>query len=291
MALGPIRQVSAEVHIAFNKLRIAHHYAGRGMSGEKPSQFFSDRAFLFTPVHQALVHNCADAHIAVLQLNPPSPPAIACEVVRCRAPNAEKSLFARIAADFGVEAIPVARVSPAAPGCECGVGFVGVQPAIGAGELGFDPRCIDHPAGFEGFCFGAGLHPHFLQSALFEPEIQDLGRSQQFNPGGSRAAQDLLIKLGAVDQEGGDGREIFSAEFRAFAGGAVGPLGKPEAEAVFGNLGSDEVVREAEHAGQEKSADLRGRLAHAALEGCVFLDHKDAESRIPPFQKKCGRGS
>jgi hypothetical protein len=32
MALGPIRQVSAEVHIAFDKLRIAHHDLRCGMS-------------------------------------------------------------------------------------------------------------------------------------------------------------------------------------------------------------------------------------------------------------------
>ena len=97
-------------------------------------------------------------------------------MVRRCAPNAEKSLFARIAANLGVEAVPVARIPPTAPRGEGRVGFVGLEPAIGSGDLGFDPRGIDYPACFEGFGFAAGLHSYFLQAALLEPDIQDLCR-------------------------------------------------------------------------------------------------------------------
>ena len=65
-------------------------------------------------------------------------------------------------------------------------------------------------------------------------------------------------------------------------------LRKPEPETIFGNLSSDEIVRQAEHAGEKKSADLCRSLTHAALEGRIFLNHKNAECRVASLQKKCG---
>jgi hypothetical protein len=54
---------------------------------------------------------------------------------------------------------------------------------------------------------------------------------------------------------------------------------------------SDEIIRQAKHAGEKKSADLCRGLAHAALEGCVFLNDKNPQGWVAPLQKKRGRGS
>src|SRR4051812_38376689 len=96
------------------------------MLHEKSFEPIAQPSFLLCPFHQALIEYHANAHIAALERNPPTPPAIADDVIG-RGPADAMSRGSKLRILLGkLAAIPILYAAP--PGPACGGGVLGILP-------------------------------------------------------------------------------------------------------------------------------------------------------------------
>ncbi len=162
------------------------------------------------------------------------------------------------------------------------MGVVGPPPAFLAGEHGRKARGIDDPARAQPA--GASIPPdlHFLHAAGCEADVRHRGRPQDFRAAIARAPQHLLVERGAVDLIGRQPRQIARADLRRLVQSRDAVVGKPETQSLFGEMVLVEVLREPEHAAEEVSAHLDGRLAHPAAEFFRFIHDQNADAGVFP---------
>ena len=111
------------------------------------------------------------------------------------------------------------------------------------------------------------FHIEHLHAAGGEADVGNGGWSQDSRARFVHAAQDFLIECGAVDLIGRQAGEIARPDLGRLIEGSNLVVGKPETQALFGNVGLVEILRQSEHPPEEVGAHLDGGLADTAAEG------------------------
>lgn len=283
-------EVFPPVNVAFEGVGVLEEFARDGMVAEKVFEAGAQGPVL-GPGDAALVEDDADADVSALEGDDPGPPAVAHEVVGGGGADAvagggEAGVF------YGeLVAVHVEDAAPSGPDGGGGVGVVGLEPVVLAGDEGGDAGGVHDPAGFDGVEVFAAPDGEDLFAAGVEFDVLDGGGTPELRADGLGAVDYFLVEGGSVHLVGGDAGEVASADLAGVFEGVRVVVGEPEAHALFDEVGLVEVLGEAQDVTEEVGADFDGGFAHATGEDGGFLDDEEAEVGLCAEEEEGGGGA
>ena len=169
---------------------------------------------------------------------------------------------------------------------------VGLEPIVGPGQHGLDPRGIHHPTGPDRSCTGHRLHLEGLITAGSQGNGRHRSRTPNLRTRFFRPPEHFFVHHRAVDEERWNGGQITPTDFRTVTEILRLSIGEPKAQTVLGQLRLREKLCQPEHAAQKIGTHFDRCLTDATLESLVLLDHHNPQSGIlAPEQKRRRRAT
>src|SRR6476620_7129007 len=226
---------------------------------------------------EAGIVNQSGAIVPSPERNDPTPPTVSREVIRCGRPaDLARTGIARKAAHQFIT-VPILHVAKARPDGICRMLGQAAQEVQPAREHRRPAARVDDPA--------AAKLTFPVTRANSKPggpanfDGGDLCRAPDDRAGLCGQREHVLVKNLAVDLIGRKPNLIKCAQLAAAIEIIVGPLRKPEPQAVLDHMMMAKMVGEPQAFGQETYAHLGRRLTNLAIEPLRPLDHHYAKFR------------